>query len=60
MSRAFVFDNSDWSFCIDKHESCMFANPAGGCSLNACRQYPEKPKAEQKETARVGQALDKN
>jgi hypothetical protein len=44
MSRAFVSENTGWGFCVDKHESCMFADSTGGCSLKSCRQYPENPK----------------
>jgi len=46
MSRAFVSENTGWSYCVEKHESCMFATLAGGCLLKSCKLYPEDQKKE--------------
>ena len=36
MSRAFVTENDDWKFCIQKKDTCMFADETGKCVLKIC------------------------
>ena len=50
MNRAFVSENDGWGFCLDKRESCMFADEKGQCCLSSCRLGGEAPpKPEQNE-----------
>ena len=37
MSRAFVSENDGWCYCLEMHETCMFADENGKCILEKCK-----------------------
>ena len=41
MSRAFVKEDDGWSFCISRHEACLFAGEDGRCFLGYCKAHGE-------------------
>ncbi len=41
MSRAFVSENDDWRFCLEKKPTCMFADENGKCVLDQCAKEDE-------------------
>ena len=45
MSRAFVTDKEDWTYCPKAGERCMHAEPNKACSVTECEHFNKEAKA---------------
>lgn len=41
MSRAFVINGDEWSYCRERHQRCAGASSDGTCMREECTEIPE-------------------